>query len=66
MKNNNRDHLQTEWNACHQENQQLKAENERLKQQLEEVRRRQKIAIDNAYADGYFAGQVDARKARRQ
>lgn len=65
MTNNVVDHLQAKWSACDQENQRLIAENRLLKQQLEEVQHRLKIALDNAYAEGYMAGQADARKVRR-
>jgi len=57
--------LQAQWDACSTENQQLKAENTLLKQQLEAMQHRLKIALDNAYVEGYMAGQADVRKSRR-
>lgn len=62
MKTDVVDHLQRQWMACDKEKQALLRENERLKAELTEVQRKQKIALDNAYADGYEAGKQDAMK----
>ena len=64
MTTNALDHLQEKWTVCHRENEALREENKKLRDELEELQRRQKIALDNAYADGYKAGQADATKRR--
>lgn len=40
-------------------------ENERLRQQLTEMERRHKIALNNAYKDSYEAGLLDAWKRQQ-
>ena len=65
MNTNIVDHLQSKWNACYQENELLRAELERVQQEFAEMKRRQKIALDNAYASGYEAGHEDARRKAR-
>jgi hypothetical protein len=62
MSTNIIDHQQAMWSACDKENQQLKAENERLSQQLADIQGKQKIALDNAYANGYTAIQAEMLK----
>jgi len=42
--------------ACDKGKQVLLRENERLKAELIEVQRKQKVALDNAFADGYETG----------
>jgi hypothetical protein len=44
----------------------LKQENEQLKTQVAEFERRQQIAIQNAYADGFEAGNEDTFKLLRK
>jgi hypothetical protein len=59
------DHLQQKWQECYQENQKNQVEIERLQEELAEAQRRHKIALDNAYAEGYEHAQADARRDRR-
>jgi len=61
---NTLDHLQRKWTACYQEKQALQREIEWLKGELAEFERKKKIALDNAYENGYEAGRADARKRR--
>ena len=53
------------WHAALDEYERIIAENERMKRELAEMDRKAKIALNNAYADGYAAGQADKRKAAR-
>ncbi len=43
----------------------MKTQLERLRAQLIELERKQKVALDNAYAEGYRAGKNDAGKQQR-
>ena len=56
MKTDVLDHFQRQWMACDKGKQVLLRENERLKAELIEVQRKQKVALDNAFADGYETG----------
>ncbi len=58
------DHLQQKWSECYRENKALQQEIERLKTEMTEIQRKQKIALDNAYENGYEAGRADAMKRR--
>ncbi len=54
--------LAQKWHDCYEEKQALARELEGLEAELAEVQRRQKIALDNAYADGYEHGFQDGKK----
>ena len=58
------DHLQAKCTACHKQTQALLKQLNQLQGELTELKQRQKIAIDNAYADGYRDGCADATKRR--
>lgn len=58
------EYLQRQWIACDEKNQALRREIKRLEGEMAEWQRKQQIALTNAYADGYEAGQQDARRKK--
>jgi hypothetical protein len=58
------DHLQQKWSECYRENQALLREIEWLKGEMAEIRRKQKIALNKIYANGFEVGKVDATTPR--
>jgi cell division protein FtsL len=59
-------YLTKKWREADKQVQSLKQETEQLKSQVAELQRRQQIAIQNAYTDGYEAGKEDALKLLRR
>ena len=53
------------WRNLFQENQAYRNEIRRLNEELDKVQRRQKVAVENAYSDGYQAGKEDGQRIRR-
>ncbi len=66
MPGNTTDHPQTNWRDCFQENQAYRNEIRRLNEEVAELQRKQRIAIDNAYAEGYEDAKEDAQRERRK
>jgi hypothetical protein len=59
------EHLSQKWHDCNKEKQALFRIINRLQAEMDELQRKHKIALDNAYEEGYEHGQIDARKMRR-
>ena len=56
--------LANKWHDCYEDKQALFREMERLETEMAEMQRKQKIALDNAYEDGYEHGLADGKQRR--
>jgi hypothetical protein len=54
--------LSEKWHDCHEETVRLYGQIQALQTQLADLERKHQIALDNAYADGYSVGYMDARR----
>jgi hypothetical protein len=54
--------LAAKWHDCYEEKQALFRIIERLEAQIDEMSRKHKIALDNAYEEGYEHGFCDGKK----
>ena len=63
MTTNALDHLQQKWRECYEQQQTILRENTELRAQLAEAEHKRKIAVQNAYDDGFKAGHEETIKS---